>query len=291
MQDYKRFFEGKTIVVTGGAGSIGSALVKRLLKFKPKSIRVLDIDEYGLFKLKQEIRVETVRCLIGDIRDRERVELALRGADIVVHCAALKHVDINEYNPDEAIRTNVLGTLNVLKVAVEEKSIKKVVLTGSDKAVYPVSLYGTTKLLAELLFKWADNITPKNKVFCIARFCNVIESRGNVFEVWKKQMENGKPLTITDKHAIRYFMQIDDAVELIISCIVFGKGKEVFIPRKCVKLNIADLAAEKAIKAGLSKKMVRVGLRPGEKLVEELVTFQERKSTINRGNFAIIKYR
>jgi len=276
-------FKGKTILVTGGAGSIGSALVKKLLEYDPKSIRILDIDEYGLFKLRSEVKDEKVRLLLGDIRNSERVRLAVKGVDIVFHTAALKHVGICQYNPDEAIETDIIGTLNVVKSSLEEQSVKKFIYLSSDKAVNPNAIYGCCKLLGEFLVNWANQIQQNDKKFATVRFCNVWETRGNINEIWHQQMSEGKPLTVTSKDMVRYFTSLPEAIALIIKAAVMADGGEIFVPHHVAASNIYELASK------MSGNIEIIGIRPGEKLVEQLLTNDEKDRSQLTDDFYIIR--
>lgn len=276
----ENFWKGKTCLVTGGAGSIGSHLVCKLLgeirnskrvENGPKSIRVLDLSEYNLFKLRELVRRdERVRLLLGDIRDANRVEMAVKGTDIVIHMAAVKHVDIAYYNPWEAVNTNVIGTKNVIEACLREPSVKKVVFTSSDKAVNPIGLYGVTKLIGEKSFEWAADI-QNEKDFCIMRFGNVIESSGNVFEIWKMQNNKGLSVTLTGRDMKRYFWTMKECVNFIIKSMNIIKNRDLLIP-KMKEYNLYDLA----IKKGYSIRFVPP--RPDEKLAEDLMTCRPKLS-------------
>ena len=175
----------KTILITGGSGSIGSDLVKKLLKYPVKSIRVLDINEYSMFKLKHSLNNNKIRFLLGSILDKERLELAVDGVDFIIHTAALKNIEITEYNPIETIDVNTNGLINLIKIVMKNKP-KRFLNISTDKAVKPTTLYGTTKLLSEKLISWAGiNLQPTK--FGTIRLGNIIESKGNVFEIWEEE--------------------------------------------------------------------------------------------------------
>ncbi len=281
MEDLRRFYKDKTILVTGGAGSIGSEIVRVLLRFDPRVVRVLDINETGLFELEHELKSEKIRSFIGDIRDKDRLRRAIEGVDVVFHAAALKHVPLCEYNPFEAVKTNVVGTQNLIDVALEEE-VEKVITISTDKAVNPINVMGATKLLAERLTTAANLYKGKRKTaFSVVRFGNVLNSRGSLLPLIKNQIKNGGPVTLTDPNMTRFVMSIHDAVNLVLKAGMLAKGGEIFI-LKMPAVNILDLVEviveELASKYGYSPDDIKVkiiGKRPGEKLFEELMTEEE----------------
>ena len=210
----KKELKNKTILVSGGAGSICSVLVKRLLEYPVGSIRVLDIDEHALFKLKRELHDSRLRLLLGSVLDKERCERAFQRVDIVIHAAAVKNIEISEFNPIETIDTNVQGTINMIQCAIKNKP-KKFINISTDKAADPTTLYGTTKQLGERLTSWAGYHHIHIK-FASLRFANVMETRGNVFDVWEQELKNNKPITITDPKSERYIFKINEAVDFIL---------------------------------------------------------------------------
>ena len=264
----KKELKNKTILVSGGAGSICSVLVKRLLEYPVGSIRVLDIDEHALFKLKRELHDSRLRLLLGNVLDKERCERAFQRVDIVIHAAAVKNIEITEFNPIETIDTNVQGTINMIQSAIKNKP-KKFINISTDKAADPTTLYGTTKQLGERLTSWAGYHHVHTK-FASLRFANVMETRGNVFDVWEQELKNNKPISITDPKSERYFFKVEEAVDFILKCLQLVKGGEIFIP-KMKSHKIIDLANK------YSKKHKKIGLRPGEKLKELLLTENEKK--------------
>jgi UDP-N-acetylglucosamine 4,6-dehydratase/5-epimerase len=277
----KNYYKGKKILVTGGIGSIGSQLVKKLIALEPEIIRVLDNNETGLFDFEQELNSEKVRFLLGDIRDKDRVVMAMDGIDIVFHTSALKHVPLCEFNPFDAVKTNVLGTQNILEAALINE-VEKVINVSTDKAVNPTNVMGATKLLAERLTISANHYKGKKRtVFSSVRFGNVLNSRGSVIPLFKKQIMNGGPVTVTDKDMTRFFMDIPSAVNLIISAGELAKGREVFI-LKMPALKIIDLAQvmiqDLACMYNHDPKKIKmqlIGTRSGEKIFEELMTESE----------------
>ena len=237
----ENLFRNKKILVTGGAGSIGRVLVKRLLDHDPAIVRVFDTNETGLFDLAQEADDERIRPLIGDIRDRDRLIIALDGIDIVFHAAALKHVPLCEYNPFDAVKTNVIGTQNVLEASLL-KGVDKVINVSTDKAVSPTNVMGATKLLAERLTISANYYSGRKKtVFSSVRFGNVLNSRGSVIPVFHRQISRGGPVTVTSKGMTRFFMDLPAAADLILRAGHISRGREIFI-LKMPAIHIMDLA-------------------------------------------------
>ena len=275
----RRELKNQTILITGGAGSIGSYLTKKFLEFPVKAVRVLDINEHGLFQLGRTIKDKRLRLLLGDILDEDRLELAGNGVDIVVHAAAIKNLEISEYNPIETIDTNVNGTVNLIKMVMKTKP-KKFLNISTDKAADPTTLYGTTKQLSERLISWAGVHLSKTK-FASIRFGNVFESRGNVFEVWEEEKKNNKPISITDPAMKRYFFHINDATNFILECLPLVKKGYIFVP-KMKKYSVKELASR------VSKKQKIIGKRHGEKLSEFLVSDEERKRATEKTNMWII---
>jgi UDP-N-acetylglucosamine 4,6-dehydratase len=279
----EKVFKGRNILVTGGTGSIGSELVRRLLKFEPGVVRVFSNDENAQFEMEQELKDygSCLRFLVGDVRDKERLERAIKNIDIVFHAAALKHVPLCEYNPFEAIKTNVLGTQNLLEVAIDE-NVEKVVTISTDKAVNPVNVMGATKLLAERLTIAANYYRGlKKTVFSCVRFGNVLASRGSVVQTFEKQIRTCGPVTLTDPEMVRFVMSMDRAVDLVLKAAQIAKGEETFI-FKMPALRITELAEvmiEKiAPTCGFKPREVEIrliGKRKGEKLYEELMTEEE----------------
>jgi UDP-N-acetylglucosamine 4,6-dehydratase/5-epimerase len=279
----EKVFKGKSILVTGGTGSIGSELVRRLLTYEPPVIRVFSNDENAQFEMEQELKDFSgcLRFLVGDIRDKERLQRAAKNIEIVFHAAALKHVPLCEYNPFEAIKTNVIGTQNLLEVAIDE-GVEKVITISTDKAVNPVNVMGATKLLAERLTIAANYYRGlKKTVFSCVRFGNVLASRGSVVQTFEKQIRACGPVTLTDPEMVRFFMSMDRAVDLVLKAAQIAKGEEIFI-FKMPALRITDLAAVmvKKIAPTCGHKPEDVGTRfigkrKGEKLYEELMTEEE----------------
>lgn len=274
-----KILKNKKILVSGGAGSVGTTLIKKLLEYPVDSIRVLDINEHALFELKHEITDPRLRLLLGSILDKERIEMAGKNVDIVFHTAAIKNIEISEYNPIETIDTNINGTVNMIKMAIRNK-VKIFLNISTDKAAEPSTLYGTTKQLTERLTSWAGVHNEETK-FASVRFGNVMDSRGNVFELWEKESREKKPLSITHPLAERYFFKSDEACNFILKCLLVINVGEVFIP-KMKSYKIKSLAQK------YSKKQKIIGLRQGEKLKEILITKDEIKKSLVKNDMWIL---
>ena len=274
--------KNKTILITGGAGSIGTALARKLLNYPVGSIRILDVNEHSLFQAIHSLNDERVRILLGSVTDYERVELACQNVDIVFHTAAIKNIEISEFNPIETIETNIQGTVNLVKVSMKNKPVKFLNIS-TDKAVDPSTLYGSTKQIGERLISWAA-AHSEWIIFSSIRFGNIIETKGNVFELWREQHEKNLPLTITDSSMKRFFFHMDDAVNFILECLLLCKGSEIFVP-KMNSYNIKEFANE------ISKNHKIIGPRKGEKNSEILLSEYEKTIAINKENMWIIPSR
>jgi FlaA1/EpsC-like NDP-sugar epimerase len=283
-------FDHKDILVTGGTGSIGSEIVRQLLKTNVAKVRVYSRDEHKQHELRGELGEDTrLTFLLGDIRDKDRLDFAFRSVDICFHAAALKHVPFCEYNPFEALKTNTIGTQNVIDVAIKN-NIEKVIAVSTDKAVNPESVLGASKLMMERLMAAANLTVGHNRTrFACVRFGNVTDSRGSVTHLWRRQIENGGPVTITHKHVTRFFMEIPEAVGLIFDAMLLMRGGEIFV-LKMKKHRITDFAESfiKKFSPGKKVRMIFIGLRPGEKLDEELFTKEERTHMLETRTMYII---
>lgn len=269
---------GKEVLITGGTGSLGSTLVRKIAKKEVKGIRVFSRDELKQWKLKNELEQENfdknISFLIGDIRDEDRLEMATRGVDIIIHTAAMKQVPACEYNPLEAIKTNINGAQNILNVAIKNK-VQKVMNVSTDKAVYPVNLYGATKLCAEKLFINGNVYSPiLGTRFSCCRYGNVLGSRGSIIPLFKKQNAENGSITITDNRMTRFWITMCEVTNFIIESIERMAGGEIFIPKmpSASVLEIAGIVAPQAI-------IKPIGIRDGEKLHEVLITKEESKFT------------
>ncbi len=276
----KNLLKNKSILITGGAGSLGAVLVEKLLIYKIKQIRILDINEHALFQIKRKFSDDRLRILFGNITNTDRLEMACDGIDIVIHAAALKNLEITEFNAIDAIEINVNGTLNMIKTAIK-KEPKIFLNISTDKAASSSTLYGATKEIGERLTTWASIHFQKTK-FASVRFGNIIETRGNVFEVWDEEFKNNQPLSITDPLMNRFFWHIDEAADFILNCLHIAKQGDIIIP-KMKSYKIKELADK------ISKKQKIIGLRPGEKKEEILITTNELDSSIEHNNMWIIK--
>jgi FlaA1/EpsC-like NDP-sugar epimerase len=272
--------KNKTILISGGAGSIGSTLSEKIIQYPIKSLRILDINEHSLFKLKRNINSPKLRLLLGSVLDKERLDMASFGADIIIHTAAVKNIEISEFNPLETIDVNINGTINMIKTAVKNKP-KKFLNISTDKAADSSTLYGTTKNISEKLIGWAGSHFEDTK-FASARFGNVIETKGNVFEIWKDEFEKNKPLSITHPDMKRYFFHVDEAVNFLLTCLLMMKNGELFIP-KMKSFKVKELANK------ISKNHKIIGLRQGEKMNEILISDEEKKISKEHAEMWIVR--
>ena len=282
--------KNKKILITGGAGSVGNALIKDLLKYDVSVIRVFDISENEIHNLKNNFSgEERLRYLIGDVRDSNRLELAMDGIDIVIHLAAMKHVYACEYNPFEAVKTNINGLQNVIDCARKE-NVEKMIFSSTDKAAHPLSVMGITKLMGEKLVSLAEHYKgDKRTLFASVRFGNVIGSNGSVIPAFKKQIKEGGPVIINDIDMTRFVITMPEAVDLILKAIKFVKGGEVFV-WKMRALRIPDLALAMAKRYADGKeiKMVIKGKGEGEKIHEETMSAEELSRAVEMENLYII---
>lgn len=274
----KKMFEGKNILITGGTGSIGREIIKRLITYGPKVTRVLDSSENALFNLQQELGYKKeVRYFLGDIREKERLERAFEDIDIVFHTAALKHVSICEYDAFEAVKTNIIGTQNVIKAALAN-NVDKVVFTSSDKAVNPGNTMGTSKLMAEKLIVSANyHRGNKRTKFSTVRFGNVMGSSGSVIPLFLEQIKEEKPITITHEDMTRFMISLEESLDLMLKATELTQGGEIFIMKMpVVKVtDLAEILQETYSQGGESRPFKVIGIKPGEKLYEEIMTEEE----------------
>jgi UDP-N-acetylglucosamine 4,6-dehydratase len=285
----------KNVLVTGGAGSVGRILVRRLLQRDPNVIRILDQSEPGLAALESELGKNRCRYLAGNIRDKDRLARAVDDIDIVIHTAAMKHVDVCEYNPFEAVKTNVMGLQNLIDVSIDA-GVERFVFTSSDKAVHPANTMGTTKLLGEKLITAANKYSGGHDIrLASVRFGNVINSSQSVIPIFREQIESGGPVTLTDPRMTRFFLTYDDVAELVIGAMENTKGGEVFI-HKMDAVRIEDLA-ESMIEAfapqyGRDPEGIEItisGRRVGETFDEKIMTKREVSRTIENEDMYAIK--
>lgn len=275
----KKLLVNKSILITGGTGSFGKAFIEYIVKkkIKFKKIVILSRDEFKQFNLQNNIPkslVEKFRFFLGDIRDKERLIYAFENIDYVIHAAALKQVPTAEYNPLEFIKTNIIGTSNVIEACLKN-NIRKALLLSTDKASSPINLYGATKLCADKLFVSSNNIKGKRKIkFSVVRYGNVMGSRGSVIEVFNKQIKSNE-LTMTDKNMTRFNIFLDNAIELVLWSLENCKGGEIIVP-KLKSFYVKDLARA----YGKNIKILETGIRPGEKLDEEMISIYDSMNTI-----------
>mgnify|MGYP001171594591 CR=1 FL=1 len=288
MRPIKKFFENKTVMVTGATGSFGSHFLKTLgeIKVNPKKIIIFSRDELKQYQLRKKIYKyfrSKLRFFLGDVRDRERVFQALNGVDIVIHAAALKQVDTAEYNPSEYIKTNVVGAENITNGSIIN-NIDYVLALSTDKACSPINLYGASKLLSDKLFISGNDIKGKSRTkLSVLRYGNVMSSRGSVVPYFKELVSHGKPLTITDKNMTRFSITLDEAVKFSFDSLQMMIGGELFVP-KIPSYRILDV-----VKAFEYKKKYKViGIRSGEKLNEDLISMHDAQRTIDLKNFFVI---
>lgn len=265
-------FKDKKILLTGGTGSFGRAFVKRAIKLNPKELIILSRDESKQWDMNLEFNRKNLKYVLGDIRDFTAVKNAMKGVDYVIHAAATKIVPTAETNPLECIKTNIIGTGNIIEAA-KELNIKKVVGLSTDKACNPVNLYGATKLAADKLFVSED--TLKNKVkFSVVRYGNVIGSRGSVIPFFKSQAKKKSLISITDLKMTRFIITLNDAVDFVLFTLKEMEGGEIFV-KKLPSIKVIDIA--KAI--DLKAKIKIIGIRPGEKLFEQMISEEDAENT------------
>lgn len=275
----------KVVLITGGTGSFGKKFTKILLEEKqPRKIIIFSRDELKQYEMQtMGLNQPNLRYFIGDVRDRERLVRAMHGVDIVVHAAALKQVPACEYNPMEAIKTNINGSSNVVEAALDS-GVKKVLTLSTDKAVNPVNLYGATKLAAEKLTVQSNTYAAGTATrYSCVRYGNVVGSRGSVVPVFLKQRESGR-VTITDERMTRFWLSLEQGVRFVIHCIEQMEGGEVFVP-KIPSMNVIDLAKAIAPHAEFNI----IGIRPGEKLHEVLISEDEARNTVEREHMFVVK--
>ncbi len=272
-------FKGKKILITGGTGSLGQALTKRLLSVDVDTIRIFSRNENKQVTMESEFHDDRLRFFIGDVRDLSRLQRALEDVDIVFHAAALKHVPVIEYNPFEAIKTNVIGTQNLIDACLHE-DVEIAVGVGTDKAVSPLNTYGATKLLMEKLFVTANYYLDEKRhgtKFIALRYGNVLGSSGSVVPKFIEQIRNQQKITLTSKYMTRFNITMDEALDFIINSTTNGKGSEIFVP-KIKAYSIMDLKDALTELLGEAK-IEEISIRPGEKLHEVLINEHEMRST------------
>ncbi len=275
--------ENKTVLVTGGTGSFGKKFIKKALTLGVKKIIVFSRDELKQYEMKQDFQDERIRFFIGDVRDKDRLYRAFDGVDIVIHAAAMKHVDACEYNPFEAVKTNIHGAQNIIEAAID-RGVEKVIALSTDKACSPVNLYGATKLASDKLFVAANAYVGEKKTrFAVVRYGNVVGSRGSVVPFFKKIKDTGK-LPITDERMTRFWITLDQGVQFVLDNLERMYGGEIFVP-KIPSMKVTDLA--KAI--GPECEIEVIGIRPGEKLHEAMIMEDDARHTLEFDDYYVIQ--
>lgn len=281
--------EGKSILITGGTGSFGKQMLKQLLaSHNPKRVSIFARGEYNHFLLQNSLTEEQsqkVRFFVGDVRDLDRMVMAMRGIDIVIHAAAQKQVPLAEYNPFECIRTNVIGAENVVQAAIRA-GVSKVLALSTDKAVNPINLYGASKLASDKIFVAANALAAGTGTsFSVVRYGNVLGSRGSVIPFFRKLLKEGATeLPVTDERMTRFWITLEQAVAFTITCIGSMRGGEIYVP-KIPSMRITDLV--EALAPGIATKIV--GIRPGEKLHELMITDHNAPTTLDMGDRYVIE--
>lgn len=275
----------KTILVTGGTGSFGKKFISKVLEQDVKKVIVFSRDELKQYEMAQEYTDPRIRFFIGDVRDKDRLYRAFDGVDIVIHAAALKHVGACEYNPFEAVKTNIHGAQNIIEAAID-RGVEKVIALSTDKAASPINLYGATKLASDKLFVAGNSYAgDKETRFAVVRYGNVVGSRGSVVPFFKKLKESGEiQIPITDERMTRFWITLDQGVQFVIDNLQRMKGGEIFIP-KIPSMKVVDLA--EAIAPECEIKIV--GIRPGEKLHEAMINEDDARQTLEYNNYYVIQ--
>ena len=281
--------DGRSVLITGGTGSFGHKFVEMVLaRYKPKRLAIYSRDELKQYEMQQKFDPNEHRCLryfLGDVRDLDRLKMALRGIDTVIHAAALKQVPAAEYNPTECIHTNVLGAENLVMACITE-GVERLVALSTDKACNPINLYGASKLASDKIFTAANQLSGDGgTVFCCVRYGNVVGSRGSVVPLYQRLVTEGTTeLPVTDARMTRFWITLEQGVEFVLSCLDMMRGGEIFIP-KIPSMKITDLAA--ALSPGGKVKII--GIRPGEKLHEVMITEDDARNTVEFSDRYVIE--
>ncbi|KEF40325.1 UDP-N-acetylglucosamine 4,6-dehydratase [Schinkia azotoformans MEV2011] len=274
---------GKTILVTGGTGSFGKKFIQKVLEFDVKKVIVFSRDELKQYEMSREYTDSRIRFFIGDVRDKDRLYRAFDSVDIVIHAAALKHVEACEYNPFEAVKTNIHGAQNIIEAAID-KGVKRVIALSTDKACSPINLYGATKLASDKLFVAANAyVGGKDTRFSVVRYGNVVGSRGSVVPFFKKIKGTGK-IPVTDERMTRFWITLDQGVQFVLDNLERMHGGEIFVP-KIPSMKVIDLAKAVAPECEIEI----VGIRPGEKLHESMITEDDARHTKEFDTYYIIQ--
>lgn len=276
-------FNDKTILITGGTGSFGRKFTETLFrKYKPKKVIILSRDEFKQFEMAKKFPADKypIRYFLGDVRDKDRLYRAFAGVDYVVHSAALKQVPALEYNPFEAVKTNIIGAQNIVDAAID-RGVEKVIVLSTDKAVNPANLYGATKLAMEKIFQASSAYTGESHTsFVLVRYGNVVGSRGSVIPLYMDLIAKGiKELPLTDARMTRFWITLEQGVDLVLKAAQEGHGGEIFIP-KIPSMKMPDLASAMCPECSIKN----IGIRPGEKLHETLISEDESRTTVDLGD-------
>ena len=284
MRNNEEVFKNKTLLITGGTGSFGNAVLKRFLDTDIQEIRIFSRDEKKQDDMRKQYKNEKIKFFLGNVRDIDSVRNAMYGVDYVFHAAALKQVPSCEFFPLEAVKTNVIGTDNVLTAAIEAK-VKKVICLSTDKAAYPVNAMGTSKAMMEKVFvAKSRTVDPSGTIICGTRYGNVMCSRGSVIPLFIEQIKSGKPLTVTEPGMTRFIMSLDEAVELVLFAFTNAKPGDIMV-QKAPASTIGDLAQAVKELFHADNEIKLIGIRHGEKMYETLLTQEEAVHAVDMGNF------
>lgn len=280
---YAANIEGTTILITGGTGSFGTSVTEALLRFSPKKIVIFSRDEQKQFDMGNRFSDKRLSFIIGDVRDRETVDHAMEGVDYVFHAAALKQIATGEFFPLELVKTNVLGSHNVIHSAIDH-GVKRVVLLSTDKASNPIGVMGMTKALMEHVMVAATARGDGKTILCGTRYGNVLYTRGSVVPYFIERIKRGKPLPVTDPRMTRFVMTLEHALDLVLFALTSGEAGAIYV-RKAPAATIADLASVIAEIFSYDKGIEKIGVRPGEKMDEFLISREERFRTVDHGDY------
>lgn len=284
-QEYHKLFDNKTIMVIGGTGYLGRAIVHELFNYQPKKIIVLSRDEVKQFHLNQQFKNNPkLVTMLGDIRDYHTVLNATKNVDIVFHVAALKRIESVEHNVEEGVKTNVIGSLNVYHACLANE-VQKVLFMSTDKACWPINAYGATKFISEKIF--TNHTGPSKTTFVVARFGNILESTGSIIPIFTQKITNGENIPLTDHNMTRFIITKEEAVKTLFSALRYGVGGEVFVT-KLDSLKIIDLIELLKNKHNATNNITTIGLRPGEKIHETLINSSEISRTYEFDNYYVI---
>lgn len=285
----KEIFKDKVVLITGGTGFLGRSLTKEILKHDPRSIRIFSRDEFKHHKFQEEFSEHKakIRSLIGNVRDYERLRKAMQGVDIVIHAAALKRLDILEYNVQESIKTNVIGTVNVVNACLDEE-VERALFVSTDKACSPVNTYGACKFVGERIFTESNfNKGARKTIFTVVRYGNVLESTGSVIPFFTSKIKAGEKIPLTDPRMTRFIISPEQAVQLVFNALKYSIGGEVFVPQ-LPAFKVTDLIDILKRKHSANNAIENIGLRPGEKIHELMINAAEIPRTYSFDNMYVI---